>query len=271
MKIFKTTLAAILLAPTFYTQQASANLVLSAPPLGKPAAERKVYEPVAAYLSKILGETVTYRYPDNFGLYQAEMQLGKYDIVFDGPHFAEWRVVKENHEILAKAPGQLEFEVVVKNADTEYKTLEDLKGRTVCGLAPPNLATQLIFQKFKVTEPHLILSSSFPAAYAQMLSGKCHAVILPDKMYENLAKNAPIKTRVIYTSKKYPTLTITASRKIGAAKLDKLKAELVSPEAKAAMPLFVKQFTAGHGLMKANPADYVGMEQLLKDSWGFGI
>ena len=271
MNRLETLLAASLLLSAITCQSVSANLVLSAPPLGKAAAERKVYEPVAAYLSGILGETVEYHHPSNFGLYQAEMQLGKYDIVFDGPHFSEWRVVKMNHEILVKAPGQIAFVVVVKDSDKEYQALSDLKGRSMCGLAPPNLATQTIFQQFKIAEPHLLLSPSFQAAFKQMLAGKCTSVILAKNMYSRLASNALVKSRVIFTSREFPSLTLTASKKIGEAKLAELRKKLVSPEANTAMPGFMKQYTAGRGLMPANPEDYLGMEQLLKDSWGFGI
>ena len=183
-------LAAMLLCSAI-SVPASANLVLSAPPIGKASVQRKVYEPVAAYLSRLLGETVEYQHPDNFGLYQAEMQLGRYDIVFDGPHFSEWREVKLHHEILVKAPGKLQFVVVVRNADKNYRTLADLKGRSLCGLAPPNLATQTVFQKFKIAQPHLILSPSFPAAFKQMLSGNCTAVILAKRMYNRLQQDAP--------------------------------------------------------------------------------
>jgi ABC-type phosphate/phosphonate transport system substrate-binding protein len=271
MNRLKTLLAAALLLSGITSQPVSANLVLSAPPLGKAAAERQIYEPMAAYLSQVLGETVEYRHANNFGLYQAEMQLGKYDIVFDGPHFSEWRVVKMKHEILAKAPGQLAFVVVVKDSDKDYQSLSDLRGHSICGLAPPNLATQTIFQQFKVAEPHLLLAPSFQAAFKQMLAGKCTAVILAKRMYSKLSQGAPVKSRVVFTSREFPSLTITASNKISATKLAELRKKLVSSEAKAAMPRFVKQYTGGKGLMPANPEDYLGMEQLLKDSWGFGI
>lgn len=270
MSKMKTFLAALLLLSGAVSLPASANLVLSAPPLGKQEAQEKIYIPLAAYLSKVLGETVEYRHPYNFGLYQAEMQLGKYDIVFDGPHFSEWRVKKLHHEILAKAPGQLQFVVVVKNKDREYRSLEDLRGRSLCGLAPPNLATQTVFQHFTIAQPNLILAPSFPAAYKQMLAGKCTAVILAKRMYAKLTKGSPTKSRVIFTSKAFPSLTMTASKKVTKKQKRILKRKLLSPEARAAMPVFIKQYTAGRGLKPADPQEYQGMEQLLKDSWGFG-
>ena len=271
MNRVKTVLATLLLLSSAICLPASANLVLSAPPLGKPGAQEKIYQPVAAYLSKVLGETVEYRHPHNFGLYQAEMQLGKYDIVFDGPHFAEWRVVKLHHEILAKAPGQLVFVVVVKDKDRKYQGLKDLRGRSLCGLAPPNLATQTVFQHFRIAQPNLLLSPSFPVAFKQMLAGKCTAVILAKRMYDRLAKTAPVKSRVIFTSKEFPSLTLTVSGKISEKKKGMLKKGLLSPEAKTAMPGFMKQYTAGKGFVPASPEEYRGTEQLLKDSWGFGI
>lgn len=271
MNKFKSFLAVSLLLSSVVCLPASANLVLSAPPLGKPETQEKIYQPLAAYLSQVLGEPVEYRHPHNFGLYQAEMQLGKYDIVFDGPHFAEWRVVKLHHEILARAPGQLMFVVVVKDKDREYQNLQDLRGRSLCGLAPPNLATQVVFQHFQIAQPNLLLSPSFPAAFKQMLAGKCTAVILAKRMYERLARTESVKSRVIFTSKAFPSLTMTASKNIDEKKKALLRTKLLSPEAKAAMPGFMRQYTAGKGFMPAIPGEYAGTEQLLKDSWGFGI
>jgi len=271
MNRVKIVLATLLLLSGTACLPASANLVLSAPPLGKPEVQEKMYRPLAAYLGKALGETVEYRHPDNFGLYQAEMQLGKYDIVFDGPHFAEWRVVKLHHEILVKTPGQLVFVVVVKDKDKEYQSLQDLRGRSLCGLAPPNLATQTIFQHYRIAQPNLLLAPSFPVAFKQMLAGKCTAVILAKRTYEELSKTATIKSRVIFTSKGFPGLTITASSKISEKKKDTLRMKLLSPEAKAALPGFMRQYTAGKGFVPANQEEYLGTEQLLKDSWGFGI
>ena len=61
--------------------------VFAAPPRGSEQKETAVYGPIAAYLSKAIGKTVTYQYPGNWLSYQKNMQDDKYDIVFDGPHF----------------------------------------------------------------------------------------------------------------------------------------------------------------------------------------
>lgn len=272
MKNLKRFWAAALLLSGVFSVPANADLVMSAPPRAKAEAEKQVYEPVAEYLGKILGERVEYRHPADWGIYQAEMQSGTYDIVFDGPHFTQWRVARQNHEILVKTPGDLVFVVVVKDADSKYRKLTDLRGHTICGLAPPNLATQTVLNTFGVgREPNLVLSPSFPAALSEMLSGKCAGAIMPEPMYKNLHAKEPNKSRVIYTSKGYPNQTITAGKKISAAKKKLLRERLVAPEAMKAMPAFMKQYTGGKGLEPANPQDYIGMEIYLKDSWGFGI
>ena len=82
----------------------SPELVFSAPPRETPTIGNKRYQPIASYLSKVLGRKVVYKHPGTWGAYRTEMLQGDYDIVFDGPHFNSYRAEKMKYNILAKIP-----------------------------------------------------------------------------------------------------------------------------------------------------------------------
>lgn len=96
----------LLLSPFSGSFAASGKTYLfSAPPRGSETKEREVYEPIASYLSQVTGKNIVYKHPDNWLNYQNLMQQGKYDLVFDGPHFIGWRMEKPGHQPLVKLPG----------------------------------------------------------------------------------------------------------------------------------------------------------------------
>ena len=146
------------------------ELVLSAPPRGKVENENKTYQPVAEYLSKATGRKIVYRHIDNWLSYQSEMQKGKIDIVFDGPHFVSWRMAALQHEPIAKLPGKLAFVAVVRADDQEINDPSDLAGRAVCAFAPPNLATLTFLAQFEnpARQPRIVNVESFGQAYKMM-------------------------------------------------------------------------------------------------------
>jgi len=264
--------SAYLFLSLFAITSVSADLVMSAPPREKPEVGEQVYGPVAAYISQVIGKKVVYQHPEEWGIYQGNMQLGKYDIVFDGPHFVAWRMHRKGHELLANTPGELSFVVVVRSINKRYTELKHLRGRPVCALAPPNLATLTLLREVGIGhEPRLVLSSSFGEAFKGLLAGKCEGVVMRDATYAKLSKTAPNKTRVVFTSKPLPNQAITAGNKLDAASKNLLRTKLTTPEASAAMAKFVETYTGGKGLKAAESKDYEGLDALLKDIWGFGV
>ena len=94
-----------------------ADLILTAPPRETPEAGHAVYAPLARYLSVLLGEPVIYEHPINWKRYEKKMRNDEYDIIFDGPHFAAWRIESLLAKPLIKLPGSLRFVLVVKKSD----------------------------------------------------------------------------------------------------------------------------------------------------------
>ncbi len=248
---------------------AAAELILSAPPREAGTKGEESYDSIANFLTKVIGEKVVYSNPTNWLTYQSSMRKGAYDIVFDGPAFVAWRMLKLQHVPLVKLPGQLSFVVVVKKDDARVEKLSDLAGRTVCGLAPPNLATLTMQYEFSnpSRQPLILATKSFKDSYDGVVSGKCMAAVIHAKVYAGLEGQSHA-TRVIFTSKPFSNQAITVGPKISPEMRAKITQALLSPAGTAATLSVLERFKAAEWL-PAKPEEYQGLQVLLKDVWGF--
>jgi ABC-type phosphate/phosphonate transport system substrate-binding protein len=266
------TLALLLLplAPDAFA--APQALIFSAPPRGSEAKETAVYKPIADYLSRAIGRRVEYRYPDNWLNYQKQMQDNRYDIIFDGPHFIGWRMAKIGHQPLVKLPGLLKFVVFTRKDNKIVHALDDLAGRTVCGLAPPNLATLSMYDQFPnpVRQPLVIGVKSFPKDYAKVIGGSCVGGVMRDKMFFKLQKAHGNQAHVVWTSRGLTNQGFSASDRIPVATRKKIVDALLAPEAELPLKLFFDRFSKkNRKLIPARTQDYAGLGSYLRDVYGF--
>lgn len=263
--------ACCLLLPMASVATQAQDLIFSAPPRGAIDAESATYQPIAKYLSQTIGKKIIYKHPGNWLTYQKQMQEGNYDLVFDGPHFVSWRTVHTRHEPLVKLPGLLVF-VVITRKDNTHKALENLKGRTVCGFAPPNLATLTLFDQFPnpAQQPVLINVKSFGEAYKGVIGGKCNAAVMRDKMFAKLNKGKDL-AQTIFTSAGVANQAFSAGPKIEHADRQKIIDALRSDRGMSTMEKFHARFNKqGKPLQTTSKTDYQNLDKLLKDVWGFG-
>ena len=250
---------------------AANNFIFSAPPRGPAEAEAKVYEPVARYLSKTLGKTVTYQHPGDWLSYQAEMQKGAYDLIFDGPHFASWRMKRLQHEPLVTLPGKLIFNVFVLNDHKQVTSMKSLAGRTICGLAPPNLATLTVYDAFSdqpLRQPRIRQVKSFKSGFQQVIDKKCAAGVARDKLYKKLDKEN--RTRVIFTSKGVANQGFSAGPRFTEQEKKIIVEVLLDKKNHKQLETFHKRFNKSFALLKqANLIEYDGLDRMLENSWGF--
>jgi len=264
------TCAAIVLVAAFAIQTAAADLVLSAPPRETPEAGLMTYGPLAEFLSKAIGEKVEYRYPANWGLYQALMTKGEYDLVFDGPHFVSWRIQRLQHVPLAALSGRLSFVVVALQTDTQVQAIKDLVGKKVCAHAPPNLATLTLFDQFTnpSRQPRLVETKGFEGAYQGLLAGKCVGTVLPLEAHKKL--DAAARTKVLYTSEPFMNQALTAGPRVSVQTQQKIAKALLEAEGKTASQQIAAAF-GGSEFVAVTKDDYAGYDGLLKNTWGFEL
>lgn len=261
----------LLLSGVFAAPPALADLIFSSPPRESRAKGEEVYQPIADYLSKVTGQKVIYRYPDNWLVYQRDMQRGDYDIVFDGPAFIGWRQDKQGHVPLVKLPGKLSFVVAVKKEQQKIQELRQLAGRAVCAFPPPNLATLTVLYEFDnpSRQPLILETQSFPEAYKGVMNGKCLAAILQTKMYEKLAAENG-GTKIVFSSRGVPNQGFTAGPRLSSEMKEKIRTGLLSPEGKAATQKLRDEFKV-QDFEAATKEEYAGLGKLLRDTWGFDV
>jgi ABC-type phosphate/phosphonate transport system substrate-binding protein len=263
--------AALVLSTVFAVQTATADLVLSAPPRETPEAGLTTYGLLAEFLSKAIGEKVEYRYPDTWGIYQALMTKGDYDLVFDGPHFVSWRIQRLQHVPLAALSGKLSFVVVALQTDTHVHAVKDLVGKKVCGHAPPNLATLTLYDQFPnpSRQPRLVETKGFDGAYQGLLAGKCVGTVLPLEVHKKLDGTAA-RTKVLYTSEPFTNQALTAGPRVSAEIRQKIAKALLGAEGRMASRQIAATF-GGSEFVAVSKDDYAGYDGLLKNTWGFEL
>lgn len=266
----KTVLGA-LTALVFATAASAQDYIFTAPPRDVGGGdEQAVYGPVAAYLSAATGKKIVYEHSDNWLSYQDNMRKGRFDLVFDGPHLLSWRLLKLQHEPLAKLPGKLVFVVVAKKDNDKVNSVKDLSGRTVCGMAPPNLATLTLYSRFDnaARQPLVISAKSFKEAFAMMNAGKCAAAAMGKGFFKNLDKG---ESKILWQSPGVPNQAFSAGPRFSEQDRSKMIAALTASEARAKMAKFFGIFSKQKDLVVAKREEFDGISSLLQDSYGFDV
>jgi len=253
-----------------FVNSAHADLILSAPPRESLETGNKLYGPLARHLSELLGETVTYKHPDNWLHYQRELRNDIYDIVFDGPHFISWRIKHLNHKVLVKLPGTLEFFIVTKKSDKKIRKLKDLIGKKICAISPPNLATMTVIDQFKnpVRQPDIFpVRGGFKAVAKKFSSGICDAAVFRNAFYyKKLSADARASTTKLFASKPLPNQAISVSRRVSDKYINKIIQSLTTGAGKKYANNIVKRFGGkkAKSFVIAKQKDYLTQVDLLE-------
>lgn len=248
------------------------DLIFAAPPRGSLQEETKVYQPIVDLLSKVTGQKVTYRWTDNWLVYEHAMQKDEYDFVFDGPHFIGWRMEKYNHAPLVKLDGKLAFVVIARSDNARIQEIKDLAGRRICAFAPPNLATLTMYTHFNnpARQPIIMeIKKGFGEAFEGVMNKRCEGGVLQKTLYEqkfNVGEAAG-QTKVLVQTKPVPNQGLTASNRVSLEMQQKIAAALMSPEGQKATEALRARFKKD--FVPATKAEYEGLGALLKDVFGF--
>ena len=248
----------------------SAELIFTAPPRETPSEGEKLYSPLVKHLSELLKTDIKYEHPLNWLNYQKHMRAGRYDIVFDGAHFVSWRQVHLNHEPLVKLPTPYQIVLYTGKDQTKINRPEDLIGRRICGLGPPNLVTMLTLSQFPypARQPILVpVRGGQKGLFGAYQNGKCEAGTNRSHFFsKKIPDDVRNDLKLLYTSKVISNQAISASPRVTPAQRLQIKHSLSSDSngIKATRPIldrFAKQATA---MAKTDSKDYQGYNKLLE-------
>jgi len=272
--IYKSFFISSLLTFSCFFSAVQADLILSAPPRESAEAGAKVYNPLAAILSDITGQHVVYKQPADWKDYQRNMKNDTYDFVFDGPHFAAWRIDSLRAMPLLRLPGSLQFVLVTSRSANRIKKSDDLIGQKICTLPSPNLGALSVFSMFPnpARQPeYRMVKGGFKEIAIALKKGVCDAAIFRSNYYRQ--KTSPAfrsKTRVIRRSEEMINQGITASHRIKRKLRNKIVKALVADAGKKATREILNRFHGKKGkFIPARKKDYRN-QNLLKDNVIYG-
>ena len=245
------------------------TLVFSAPPRETAETSKAIYQPVANYLSRVIGKKIVYRYPGTWGVYRAKMLEGSYDIIFDGPHLNSYRMEKLNHNILVMIPERQEFAVFVRKDHAAFENVQQMAGYTFCAHAPPNLGTLLLLSQFDnpSRQPVIINTKGWDNIYQSVVSGNCTGGVMPVVNLEKYDRAG--ETRIIYKTRAMPNQAFSAGPRVSPEDQQKIARALVSPDSAEPTAKLRAAYCVGHGFVPANNEKYRGMAAYLRNEWSY--
>ncbi len=254
-----------LLSPSLFAEE----LIMSAPPRETQQQAEALYQPLAKIFSEILGRPVRYVYPDNWLNYQRDMRNGAYDIAFDGPHFASWRIKHLGHELLVKLTGNIEFVTFVQKRNKTVTTLNDLIGKKICSISPPNLSALTILDSYKnpVQQPILFgIRGGMDSVIHRFNNGACDAAIVRTSFYKKkISLEDREKTRILYRSAPLPNQAFTVSNKLSGADVAKLASAIQYGNAKPVIDPIAQRFGGKDAVfLAAETSEYSDQRLLLE-------
>lgn len=247
----------------------AAEIIFTSPPREKAAAGAKVYGPIAAHLSQVMKTKVTYKHPGNWLNYQREMRDGKYDIIFDGPHFASWRMAHIGHDMVVKLPGKLIFYLVKKKDNKSINTTNDLIGKRICGISMPNLSTLSVLGAYPnpVRQPVIIgVRGGMKGVVKSLKKNRCSAYVFRDKFYLKKIKPELRNTlQIIYKSKPLPNQVISAGQRVTPAQKKAIAHSLSVGNGIDSTKELRKRFAGkARSMLKASNKEFKGHNHLLE-------
>lgn len=246
------------------------DLILTAPPREQAEAGDKLYGPLADHLSKLLNKKVVYEAPENWLTYQRDMRDDKYDIVFDGPQFISWRMEHLGHEVLVKLTGTLQFVMVAKSDDAEINQPEDLVGKKICAISPPNLSILSVLAAYPnpVQQPVVKgVSGGMGGVLKTFGNSDCRAWVYRTAFYKGkMTDQDRASVKIIFTSKALPNQGVSVSKRL--SERDKsliIQSLTLGDGVKVAQPI-VKRFgdKDAKSFIPAKKEEYVGHNTLLE-------
>lgn len=265
-------IAAIFAAVFLFPVTAPADYLFSAPPRETKDKGLYYYGPIAEFLTRATGERFTYEYAPSWATYTKNMKTGRYDLVFDGPHFVSWRIENIQHTALVKLPQPHEWRIIARKDDPTVNKLQDLEAKKVCGPASPNFGTLTMFSHFTnpVREPVHIITKGWKDGYDALLAGKCQATVLPKTNHTQYDPSAQ-RTKVVHQHPAFPNQAFTAGPRMSAELKEKVRQALLSPAGQQATARLRERYAAGKDLVEADDAEYAGVSDVLDRAVGFGI
>lgn len=247
-----------------------AEYVFSAPPRESLQKGISVYKPIADFLTQATGEQFSYFHPETWTEYSAKMHAEKFDLVFDGPHFVDWRVNNIGHTVMLKLPKIGRWTLITRKDDLSINTINDMVGKKACAPGSPNFGMLNMMSHFTDPDkqPVHVKVKGWINVFNSVKSGKCDVGVLPNTNHNVFDKNREY-TKSIHRHLPYPNQGVTYGPRISYSLAEKIKTALLSKDGQEALLNLRKRYSAGKKLVSAENEEYDGVRLVLKRASNF--
>ena len=258
----------LITALSYATKIQAAEYSLAIQPILPQEQLKKNYQPLADYLSKETGHTITITTQRNFLFYWTKMRKGQkgFDLVLDAAHFTDYRVKAQNYTVLAKLPDTVSFSIVTSE-ENFIMDEEELIGLRVATMPSPSMGSLRLEELFPnpMRIPIYIWERNTTVAIEKVVSGKLDAAIIPTRLastYDNL--------NLVMTTEPVPHMGLSAAPTVPVDVAEKIRQALVN----AHTTKNGKKMLAAIKAEKFDPANsetYDGYSDLLKEVFGYKL
>ena len=254
--------------PGYSAESQAAEYSLAIQPILSQEEIKKNYQPLADYLSKESGHTITITTQRNFLFYWTKMRKGKkgFDLVLDAAHFTDYRIKAQGYTVLAKLPDTVSFSIVTSE-DNFIMDEEELIGLRVATMPSPSLGSLRLEELFTnpMRIPIYVWEPNTTAAIEKIVAGDIDAAIIPTRLastYDNL--------NLVMTTEPVPHMGLSASPTVPADVAAKIRQALINANTTDSG----KKMLAALKVDKFEPATsetYDGYSDLLKEVFGYKL
>ncbi|WP_303901673.1 phosphate/phosphite/phosphonate ABC transporter substrate-binding protein [Thiohalomonas denitrificans] len=242
----------------------AAKLTFAVHPVLPAEQTRTAYQPLLNYLERTTGRDLELVVNRNFLSYWQMLKRGEYDIILDGPHFTDYRVQKMGYRILAKFPAAVSY-TLVANPDSFILEPADLVGKRIATTPSPALGALRLSQLYPhpLRQPRIVETEDSLTAARMTVEGKTAGAIIPAGMVGSFPS-----LNTVTTTTQVPSPAVSVGPDVDNALANALRQALLSAgdseDGRDALEsLNIDTFEP------ADPADYQGQAELLKDTWGY--
>ena len=245
------------------------RLILAIQPAHNEAATRKIFQPLADYISRASGkECVLLIHPDFFSYWNTIRKGTGYDLVLDEAHFTDYRISKLGFTVLAKAPNMVTYSLIVA-ANNPLRDPARLNGKRVATLGIPSVGAARLNAIFPnpTRQPITIETNSFEEGFKMLEDGAVSAAILPTPFVsQRLAAGAAV--RVVLLTEPIPHMALSAAPTLDESVRDAVrKALLLAGKSEDGQQML--QSLEIDRFDPASPAVYAGQSRILAEYWGY--
>jgi ABC-type phosphate/phosphonate transport system substrate-binding protein len=242
-------------------------LVLLVQPLPREEMPAETLQPLADYIAALSGRSCRIDRPPNFPAYWEAVRRRHYDLAFDAPYFADYRVQKFGFDVLVKTPETASYSLIVR-ADARTRDPASLVGKRVATLGLISIGTLRLNALFPnpIRQPVLVDVAGSEDGLGLLLEKKVEAAFLPTARVGKQVRSRGVA--VVLTTEPIARLALSASPNLPRELTTKIRAGL----------LRAHTADAGRAMLRAIGIDYfdgatneefANQSYVLKGYWGY--